>query len=86
MFPDSYGYVMKDIAANGDSVLTERLDLSKGPDGTVHAVPVMGTFIVRNGKIARWTDYWVTSLYWDTSLPGTMTSSDHVSALVHAAY
>jgi limonene-1,2-epoxide hydrolase len=80
MFPDSYEYVTKNIAANGGAVLTERLDLIKGPDGTVHAVPVMGTFIVENGKISRWTDYW------DTSLPGKMMSGQDVSALVPAAY
>lgn len=80
MFPDSYEYVTKNIAANGDAVLTERLDLIKGPDGTVHAVPVMGTFIVTAGKITRWTDYW------DTSLPAKMMSGEDVSALVPAAY
>lgn len=80
MFPDSYEYVTKNIAANGDAVLTERLDLIKGPDGTVHAVPVMGTFIVKDGKITRWTDYW------DTSLPGKMMSGEDVSALVPASY
>jgi limonene-1,2-epoxide hydrolase len=80
MFPDSYEYVTKNIAANGDAVLTERLDLIKGPDGTVHAVPVMGTFVVRDGKIVRWTDYW------DTSLPGKMMTGEDVSALVPASY
>jgi limonene-1,2-epoxide hydrolase len=80
MFPDSYEYVTKNIAANGGAVLTERLDLIKGPDGTVHAVPVMGTFIIEHGKIKRWTDYW------DTSLPGKMMSGQNVSALVPAAY
>jgi len=30
MFSDSYEYVTKNIAANGDAVLTERLDLIKG--------------------------------------------------------
>ncbi len=80
MFPDSYEYVTKNIAANGNAVLTERLDLIKGPDGAVHAVPVMGTFIVKDGKITRWTDYW------DTSLPVKMMSGEDVSALVPASY
>jgi limonene-1,2-epoxide hydrolase len=57
-------------------VLTERLDLIKGPDGKIHAVPVMGTFVLRDGKICRWTDYW------DTALPGKMMSGGDVSALV----
>jgi limonene-1,2-epoxide hydrolase len=80
MFPDSYQYVTKNIAANGAAVLTERLDMIKGPDGTVHGVPVMGTFIVKDGKIVRWTDYW------DTTLPGKMMSGEDVTALVPAAY
>ena len=71
---------MKNIAANGDVVLTERLDMIEGPDGTIHAVPVMGTFVLEGGKIARWTDYF------DSALPGRMISGDDVSALVPAAY
>src|ERR1700678_1015668 len=51
MFPDSYEYRVQHIAANGDVVMTERLDMIKGLDGTRHGVPVMGTFVVRGGKI-----------------------------------
>lgn len=80
MFPDSYEYDVKNIAANGDVVMTERLDMIKGPDGTIHAVPVMGTFVVADGKISRWTDYW------DTALPGKMMTGEDVSALVPASY
>ena len=80
MFPDSYEYVTKNIAADGEVVLTERLDLINGPDGTVHAVPVMGTFVVRDGTITRWTDYF------DTSLPRRMMTGEDVSALVPAGY
>ena len=80
MFPDSYEYVTKNIAGNGDAVLTERLDMIKGTDGTLHGVPVMGAFIVRSGKITRWTDYW------DTALPVKMMTGEDVSALVPASY
>jgi limonene-1,2-epoxide hydrolase len=76
MFPDSYEYRVKNIVAEGDVVMTERQDMIKGPDGSLHPVPVMGTFVVRNGKIARWTDYW------DTSLPGKMMAGEDYSALV----
>jgi len=61
-------------------VLTERRDMIKGPDGTIHAVPVMGTFVLAGGKITRWTDYW------DTSLPGKMMTGEDVSSLVPASY
>jgi limonene-1,2-epoxide hydrolase len=80
MFPDSYAYEMINIAAAGDTVLTERLDMIKAPTGEVMGVPVMGTFVVRDGKIARWTDYW------DTGLPMKMMTGEDVSALVPGDY
>ncbi len=80
MFPDSYEYLVKNISASGDVVLTERLDMIKGPDGTVHGVPVMGTFVLEGGKITRWTDYW------DTALPVKMMTGEDVSALVPGSY
>jgi limonene-1,2-epoxide hydrolase len=78
-FPDSYEYKTINLAADGDVVLTERLDLIKTPTG-VQGVPVMGTFVVRDGKIIRWTDYW------DTALPAKMMTGEDVSALVPASY
>jgi limonene-1,2-epoxide hydrolase len=44
------------IAANGDVVLTERVDIFTLPGKTIE-LPVMGTFEVRGGKIAAWRDY-----------------------------
>ncbi|HEX6310907.1 MAG TPA: SgcJ/EcaC family oxidoreductase [Acidimicrobiia bacterium] len=44
------------IAAAGDVVLTERVDIFTLPTKTIE-LPVMGTFEVRNGKIAAWRDY-----------------------------
>jgi limonene-1,2-epoxide hydrolase len=78
-FPDSYEYRTINLAADGDVVLTERLDMIATPTG-VQGVPVMGTFVVRDGKIIRWTDYW------DTGLPGKMMTGEDVSALVPASY
>jgi limonene-1,2-epoxide hydrolase len=79
VFSDSYEYVMKNIAATGDTVLTERQDLIRTPSG-IQAVPVMGAFTVRENKITRWTDYW------DTTLPAKMMQGDDVSALVPESY
>jgi limonene-1,2-epoxide hydrolase len=45
------------IAENGNKVLTERLDEFDMPDGKHLAVPVMGTFEIRDGRIAAWRDY-----------------------------
>jgi limonene-1,2-epoxide hydrolase len=79
VFSDSYEYVMKNIAATGGTVLTERLDLIRTPSG-IQGVPVMGAFTVREDKITRWTDYW------DTTLPPKMMQGDDVSGLVPGAY
>jgi limonene-1,2-epoxide hydrolase len=40
----------------------------------------MGTFVLEDGKISRWTDYW------DTALPGKMMSGQDVSSLVPSSY
>ena len=44
------------IAAEGDVVLTERVDVFTTPDKSIE-LPVMGTFETRDGKIAAWRDY-----------------------------
>ena len=44
------------IAADGDVVLTERIDTFKIGDRT-GPLPVMGVFELRDGKIAAWRDY-----------------------------
>ena len=75
-FPDSYEYKTINIVGEGDVVMNERLDHVKGPDGRVHALPVMGTFVVRDGKIVRWTDYW------DSGLIAKMMSGEDYRALV----
>jgi limonene-1,2-epoxide hydrolase len=76
MFPDSYEYRVINLAGHGNVVLTERLDMIRGPDGTLHAVPVMGTFVVTDGKISRWTDYF------DTGLVAKMMTGEDCRALV----
>lgn len=79
MFPDTYEYEMKNMAVDCDVVLTERLDYI-GTKDDPKALPVMGTFVVRNGKIVRWHDYW------DSGLIAKMFSGDDVSSLVPANY
>jgi len=49
-------FEIKHIAANGDVVLTERVDTFVIGGKTV-TLPVMGAFEVRDGKIAAWRDY-----------------------------
>jgi limonene-1,2-epoxide hydrolase len=43
------------IAAAGDVVLTERVDRFMGEKNV--ALPVMGAFEIKDGKIAAWRDY-----------------------------
>jgi limonene-1,2-epoxide hydrolase len=50
------------IAAVGDVVLTERVDVFVMP-GKIIELPVMGTFELRDGKIAAWRDYFDLNQY-----------------------
>ncbi|MBD0859778.1 nuclear transport factor 2 family protein [Gordonia sp. zg691] len=46
------------IASRGDIVLTERIDrVHLADDSVAIEIPIMGTFVVRDGKIARYADY-----------------------------
>jgi limonene-1,2-epoxide hydrolase len=77
MFPDAYAFEIVNIANDGPVVLTERLDYIQAPDGSKPAVPVMGTFVVReDGKITRWTDYF------DVSLTVKILQGEDISALI----
>ena len=57
------------IAANGDVVLTERVDVFVLPNGKVE-LPVMGTFEVKDGKIAAWRDYFDMKQFMDQMAAG----------------
>ena len=50
------------IVGDGAVVLTERVDVFTMPDKTIE-LPVMGTFEVRDGKIAAWRDYFDLNQY-----------------------
>jgi limonene-1,2-epoxide hydrolase len=53
---ESIEFQVGNIAAHGDVVLTERVDVFTLPGRTI-SLPVMGTFEVRDGRIAAWRDY-----------------------------
>lgn len=57
------------IAADGPVVLTERVDVFVMPTGRVE-LPVMGTFEVRDGKIAAWRDYFDLKQFMDQMAGG----------------
>jgi len=44
-------------AAAGDYVWNERLDHFAPPGGRAFALPVAGAFVVKNGLISEWRDY-----------------------------
>ena len=53
---DSVEFQVRAIAADGDVVLTERVDVFAAPERRLE-LPVMGTFELRDGRIAAWRDY-----------------------------
>jgi hypothetical protein len=57
MQPTAVDWQLLSIAANGDRVLTERLDTFVMPNGKSLSVPVMGTFEIAGGRIGAWRDY-----------------------------
>jgi limonene-1,2-epoxide hydrolase len=76
MFAATYEFEVRHLAADGGTVLTERID-RVGPAGVVAPVPVMGTFEVRDGKITAWRDYCDYSLV--PKLMGGEDTSDLIS-------
>jgi limonene-1,2-epoxide hydrolase len=50
------------MAANGNVVMTERVDVFVQPERTIE-LPVMGTFEIVDGKIAAWRDYFDLNQY-----------------------
>jgi limonene-1,2-epoxide hydrolase len=60
---------VRNIVADGDVVLTERVDVFVLPNGKVE-LPVMGTFEVKDGKIAAWRDYFDMKQFMDQMAAG----------------
>ncbi len=59
---DRLEFQVRNIAAVGDTVLTERVDVFHLSNGKIE-LPVMGTFEVKDGKIAAWRDYFDLNQY-----------------------
>jgi limonene-1,2-epoxide hydrolase len=68
---------LRNIVADGDTVLTERVD-EVTANGVTAPVPVMGTFEVREGRIVQWRDYF------DMGLVGRLMAGEDASALLPA--
>ena len=68
---ESLEFKMLKLAANGDTVLTERTDIFTM--GEIQApVPVMGAFTVKDGLITSWRDYF------DMGLTGRMLAGEDI--------
>ena len=53
---DAVEFQIRNIVGSGDVVLTERVDVFVAPGKRIE-LPVMGTFELRDGRIAAWRDY-----------------------------
>jgi limonene-1,2-epoxide hydrolase len=60
---------LRNIVADGPVVLTERVDVFVLPERSIE-LPVMGTFEVRDGKIAAWRDYFDMKQFMDQMAGG----------------
>ncbi len=62
----SAGWTVTRQVAQGEVVMNERVDrfVAKGKDV---AIPVMGAFVLRDGKIAEWRDYFDLAM-WQSQL------------------
>ena len=60
---------VNNIVADGNVVMTERVDVFELPNGKVE-LPVMGTFEVKDGKIAAWRDYFDMKQFMDQMAGG----------------
>lgn len=72
---ESVDWQLRNIAADGAVVLTERID-NFVIGGYEVSLPVMGTFEIRNGKIAAWRDYFDLASY-RAQLAAAAGGSDH---------
>jgi limonene-1,2-epoxide hydrolase len=65
---DKIEFRMLNLAASGDVVMTERVDVFTYPDKTIE-LPVAGVFEVRDGKIAAWRDYFDVNMFMSQMAP-----------------
>lgn len=56
MFPDTFDFLIRNLAVSGNRVLTERVDVV-GVNGHDAPLPLMGIFEIENDRIRYWRDY-----------------------------
>jgi limonene-1,2-epoxide hydrolase len=72
---DPIEFRIRNLAEDGDTVLTERVDVLTA-NGIAAPVPVMGAFEIREGRIVAWRDYF------DMGLTGKLIAGEHVESLL----
>jgi limonene-1,2-epoxide hydrolase len=72
---DPISFRIRNLAEDGDTVLTERVDEITA-NGVTAPVPVMGTFEVTEGRIVQWRDYF------DMGLVGKLMGGEDVASLL----
>ncbi len=66
---------IRNLVADGDIVLTERVD-EVTANGITAPVPVMGAFEIHDGRIVAWRDYF------DMGLTGRLMAGERLDALL----
>ena len=66
---DRIDFKVTNIAANGDVVLTERVDVFVTGERSIE-LPVMGTFELADGRITAWRDYFDLNQFMSQLNPG----------------
>jgi limonene-1,2-epoxide hydrolase len=72
---DPIAFRIRNLAADGNTVLTERVD-EVTANGITAPVPVMGTFEVEGDAIVQWRDYF------DMGLTGKLMAGEDASSLL----
>jgi limonene-1,2-epoxide hydrolase len=65
---DKIEFRMLNLAAAGNVVMTERVDVFTYPDKSIE-LPVAGVFEVRGDKIAAWRDYFDVNMFMSQMAP-----------------
>jgi limonene-1,2-epoxide hydrolase len=55
---ESIGHEIRMIVADGDTVVTEHVEIWHWPTGERARLPFVSVHEVRDGKLVRWWDYW----------------------------
>jgi limonene-1,2-epoxide hydrolase len=67
---DRFEETLLNVVEDGDVVLSERDEMTYLKNGQSVNVPVMSSFLIRDGKITIWRDYWDLAILMNHLLDG----------------